>query len=419
VRRIFAVAIALLLALHPLPVRAGSAWGSPDYGDPPGWCTRFSDMWTAKVVTNDPLVGTNPERDTFYGFHPNPGYDDWYGFFYGDFRGAPGDASGWVKLLHEDYPQHYSWNFASNGWAVHGHAKEYIAYYNWTFGGQCGLGAYGRSSAPPYMADQFGYPVVDIYVDALPPFAPQPYVAAITPTSIAFTWDPVADRGDGAGRDYFMSGVDHYVSWLTSGPGPQRLQLATTAGPRIVSLSGMSAQQTACLHVVAFDRVNNASADEPVCAAPLVTPPMPVWPAPAVDVMANPTSPGLVGLDTWLWLSPAPEVISLDETSRGVRYVVTATPAGAAWDFGDGSAQEFVGKTGFGAAYPLQSSVTHTYEADRDTGYTIRATLSYEVTWTAIVGGRVFGPYPLGSRDLPARPLVYPVQQAQPVLLAT
>ena len=120
----FAAAIAVLLALHPMPVRAGSAWGSPGYGDPPGWCTRFSDMWTAKVITNDPLVGTNPERDTFYGFHPNPGYDDWYGYFYGDFRGPPGDSSGWVKLLHENYPSHYSWNFTTNGWAVHGHAKE-------------------------------------------------------------------------------------------------------------------------------------------------------------------------------------------------------------------------------------------------------------------------------------------------------
>src|SRR5437016_1134685 len=103
---------------------AASAWGSPVYGDPPGWCTRYSDMWTASVVTNDPLVGTNPEKETFYGFHPDPGYDDWYGFFYGDFRGRPNDSSGWIKLLHERYPQHYHWNFADNGWAVHGHVKQ-------------------------------------------------------------------------------------------------------------------------------------------------------------------------------------------------------------------------------------------------------------------------------------------------------
>ncbi len=415
----FAAAIAVVMALHPMPVRAGSAWGSPGYGDPPGWCTRFSDMWTAKVVTNDPLVGTNPERDTFYGFHPNPGYDDWYGYFYGDFRGSPGDSSGWVKLLHENYPSHYSWNFATNGWAVHGHAKEYIAYYNWTFGGQCGLGANGNGSPPPYMADQYGYPVVDIYVDAVPPFAPQPYVAAITPSSVTFTWDAVADRGDGAGRDYFISGVDHYVSWLTTGPVSAPLQIATTTGPRTVTLSGMNPQQTACLRVEAVDRVNNTSAGEPVCAAPLVAPPVPAWPAPATGVVANPTSPGLVGLDTWFWLSPAPEVMSLDETYRGVRYVVTATPSGVTWDFGDGSGETYAGRDGFGRAYPIESSVIHTYQADRESGYAVRAKLRYDVTWSVIAGRRVFGPYPLGLVDLVASPLVYPVEQAQPVLLET
>jgi hypothetical protein len=49
-------------ALQPAPVIAGSAWGSSRYGDPPAWCTKFSDMWTATVVTNDPSVGTNPRR---------------------------------------------------------------------------------------------------------------------------------------------------------------------------------------------------------------------------------------------------------------------------------------------------------------------------------------------------------------------
>ena len=214
-RHVLAVGIASLLALFPAQVHADSAWGSPKYGDPPGWCTHLSDMWTAKVVTNDPHVATNPEANTFSGFYADPGYDDWYGFFYGDFRGSPGDSSGWVKLLHEYYPHHYHWNFADNGWAVHGHAKQYIAYYNWTFGGQCGIGTYGSISVPPYMADQVGYPVVDIYVDSVPPLAPRPYLSDITATSVSFTWDPVADQGDGAGADYFVSGMDHYVSWLT------------------------------------------------------------------------------------------------------------------------------------------------------------------------------------------------------------
>jgi len=123
-RRMVIVVPAFALALVPTPVRAFPAYGSPDYGDPPGWCPHHSDMWIASVHTNDPLVAANPELDTFYGFHKDPGYDDWYGYFYGDFRGSPGDASGWVKLLHETYPHHYHWNFGDAGWAVHGHVKE-------------------------------------------------------------------------------------------------------------------------------------------------------------------------------------------------------------------------------------------------------------------------------------------------------
>ncbi len=413
-RCLLAVTIALAFALQPAPVAAGSSWGSGGYGDPPSWCTKFSDMWTATVVTNDPLVGTNPEQDTFYGFHANPGYDDWYGYFYGDFRGIPGDSSGWVRLLHETYPHHYHWNFASNGWAVHGHAKEYIAYYNWTFGGQCGLGAYGNNAPPPYMADQYGYPVVDIYVDAVPPFDPQPYVTAVTPSSVAFTWDPVADRGDGAGRDYFVSGLDHYESWLTVSDRAGRLQLASTSAPRTFSIAGLTPRETVCVHVQAIDRVQNSTNDKVSCAAPLAPPPVPAWPAPDIAVAANPTGVGLVGLDTWLWLAPTPSTLSVDETHQGTEYVVTATPIAANWDFGDGSSG-----TGFGSAYPQPSSVTHTYQTHSQYGYSVRALIRYDVNWTAVVGGRRFGPYPLGSIELPARPLVYPVEQAQPELIAT
>ena len=415
-----AITIALTIAMQPAPVTASSAWGSAEYGDPPSWCTKFSDMWTATVVTNDPLVGTNPEQDTFYGFHPNPGYDDWYGYIYGDFRGTPGDSSGWVRLLHETYPHHYHWNFAANGWRAHGHVKQYIAYYNWTFGGQCGLGAYGNNAAPPYMADQYGYPVVDIYVDAVPPFDPRPYVTAVTPRSVAFTWDPVADRGDGAGRDYFVSGLDHYVSWLTVSDRPgQQLQLASTSAPRTIFLTAMTPGETACIHVHAVDHVQNSTGERTSCAAPLVPPPMPDWRAPVGAVMANPTDVGLVGLDTWFWLAPRPSTLTVGETYEGSDYVVAATPIAASWDFGDGSSEQFSDSSGFGQAYPDSSSVTHTYQAHSQHGYGVRSVIRYDVNWSAVVGGRRFGPYPLGSIELPARPLVYPVEQAQPELVAT
>ena len=372
-------------------------------------------MWTASVVTNDPLVGTNPERDTFYGFHPDPGYDDWYGFFYGDFRGLPGDSSGWVKLLHERYPEHYHWNFGDNGWAVHGHAKQYIAYYNWTFGGQCGLGRYGFTWAPPYMADQFGWPVVDIYVDAMPPYDPVPRVTSATQTSVTFTWDPVADRGDGAGQDFFEAGMDHYLSWVTV--GSTTLQPAATAAPRVITQS-LVAGETACAHMQAFDRVGNSSSERVVCARALSSPPMPEWNV-ASRVTADPYPLGLAGFDTWLWLAPSPEPLVATETNAGVQYAVTATPVGAQWDFGDGSMARYGGSDGFGVAYPAQSSIAHEFQADNRSGDAIRASIRYDVTFRALLGGTWLGPYPMGSVTLPAIGLDYPVRQAQPELVAT
>ncbi len=411
--RLVSLLLASALALMPSPVLAGPPVG---YGDPPGWCTNFSDMWMASVVTNDPLVGSNPERDTFYGFHANPGYDDWYGYFYGDFRGSPGDASGWVRLLHEDYPQHYHWNFGDFAWAVHGHARQYIAYYNWTFGGQCGFGARGLLAPPPYMADQFGYPVVDIYVDAVPPFPPRPTVASITPSSVTFTWDPVADRGDGAGRDFFVAGMDHYVSWATVSDRPGPVQLAVTSRPRSIRLDSLRQGEVACVHVQAVDRVQNATPVESVCGAPAAPPPMPAWNISA-GVVANPAARGLVGLETWFWLASKPATLTADGSIGGIRYVVTATPAQVVWDFGDGSTLSLPANTGAGDAYPARSPVRHVYERDSAAGYTVRAKVDYRVAWTEVAGGSSFGPYPLGTLALDAAPLDYPVEQAQPELL--
>jgi hypothetical protein len=415
-RRAVGVVLGVLLGLSPLPV-AGSGWGSPGYGDPPGWCTNFSDMWVARVVTNDPHVGTNPERNTFYGFHANPGYDDWYGYFYGDFRGSPGDASGWVKLLHENYPDHYHWNFADKGWAVHGHAKQYIAYYNWTFGGQCALGSYGDENPPPFMADQYGYPVVDIYVDSIPPNPPQPVVTDLTTSSVSFSWDPVADRGDGAGKDFFEAGMDHYSSWLTLNGSAGRLQRGVGRLPRTLTQVGISQSDTACVHVVAFDKLQNASPERVACAGPLGPPPMPVWVALNSRVVANPAARGLVGLDSWFWLDPQPGTLTAHERHRGIDYGVMAVPNGVEWDFSDGGGDSYLDPAGFGRAYPEPSTVRHVYEAHSQAGYAVKASVRFDVTWTALVHNRQVGPYSLGSISLGALPIQYPVEQAQPELI--
>jgi hypothetical protein len=413
--RRFALVVAAMVGLAftlPRPVLA-SQWGS-GYGDPWGFCPEgsFLPYTYTSIVTNDPHVGSNPEQDTFWGVHAYPGYDDWFGYWYGDFRGSPGDDSGWRYITTSYYgwsPGH--WNFANWGWAVHGHAKQYIAYHNWYFGGRCGMGWYGASSPPPYMADVYGYPVVDIYVDSVPPNPPRPRVVGVTPNSVSFTWDPVTDRGDGAGPDYWASGFDHFTSWLTVGSGAAQ-QLANTPTPRTLTAAGLSLGQTACVHVIAADRLANATGDQSLCAQALTTPHVPPPPPPpAIDVSPKPV--GLTGLDAWFWLSPAPTSAVTTTSVGGVTYTVSLTPTYVGWSFGDGAGGPLPAPAGFGVPYPSQSTVRHVYETQRASGYMVTATISYTGSWTATVGGTTYGPYPLSVPYAPMATTVYPVRQAQ------
>jgi len=408
-----AAPLVLALILQPAPALA-SQWGSA-YGDPPGFCAAqsFLPSTYTSLTTGDPLVGGNPEQDTFWVVHPYPGYTDWYGYWYGDFRGRPGDDSGWVPLMTVWYggPAGH-WNFGDFGWAVHGHAKQYIAYYNWTFGGQCGLGVEGSLYPPPYMADVYGWPVVDVYVDSVSPYPPQPRLTDLGQDSATFTWDPVADRGDGAGADYFAVGRVHYRSWLTVDGGPP-LQYAATDQPRRLTAAGLRAGQAACLAVQALDGLENATPVQTTCARALQPPPAPPLPSPG-QVQAAPV-PGLVGLESWFWLRPPPAAFSVEETWQGTSYRITATPLAATWDFGDGAGLRLPAPDGFGRAYPQASTVGHTYQAHSG-GYAVRASVRYALSWSALAGGHWLGPYPMGEHDSPAAELSYPVRQAQPEL---
>lgn len=415
-RRLAAYLTACVFAFLPAGVSA-SQWGS-DYGDPAGFCPEQSYLPStyAVVATNDPLVGTNPERDTFWGWHANPGYDDWFGRWYGDFRGRPEDDSGWIFMFRDRLGEVMHWNFADYGWAVHGHAKQYIAYYNWTFGGSCAMGRYGSTYPAPYMADVLGFPVVDIYVDSTPPYPPEPRVTDLTTTSVAFSWDPVADRGDGVGRDYWASGMDHYSSWLTVGGGPA-LQYADTSSPRTLTASNLAADQAACVHVRAVDRLGNATGDQQRCSRPLHPPELPDLGLDPGQVNANPAPKALVGLESWFWLDPRPRPKTVEFDQDGLRYRVTATPAAAGWDFGDGSRVQLHGDAAFGQPYPARSTVTHTYQTHSEPGYLVGAAIEHELSWWVQVSGSWQGPYPMPSISAAAIPLRYPAAQAQPELL--
>jgi hypothetical protein len=174
--------------------------------------------------------------------------------------------------------------------------------------------------------------------------------------------------------------------------------------------------ENVCVHVIATDRLLNATPEQIACAGPLTPPPMPDWTLHSA-VQANPTGLGLVGLDSLFWLAPMPDAMTVRETYGGIEYSITAIPTAAGWDFGDGGHASFAGAPGFGLAYPKVSAVTHVYQAHDQGGYRVSSAVRYMVSWTASINGHIAGPYPLGNISLGARPLVYPVQQAQPELL--
>ena len=416
--RLLAVALAAAAALgaHLVQVEAYPRWGDPPYADPAYFCPNQSPMDHERITTNDPLIASDPEWDTFWGTHPNPGWDNWYGRFYGDFRGTYDDDSGWQFLVYVTYPNKAHWDLTRKGWAVHGHVTRYIAYWNPTFGGQCGWGTYGSTAGPPpYMADVFGYPVADLYVDAVAPYTPQPAVTAVSPSSVSFSWNPVADRGDGGGQGFFMAGLRSYTSFAAVNGGPQQ-QLATTSTPRTITVSGLQASDTACVGVWATDAVGNSSQLGVACAKPLAAPPLPSFALPPPAIKANPAPSGLAGFESWFWLQPPPGTLSTTESANGYTYEVTATPATTAWTFGDGGSAALSGAAGYGQPYPQRSSVAWTYQA-QSAGDQVTATETYTVTWTAVVAGVTYGPYPLGSVTGPPSVLAYPVEQAEPELV--
>ena len=393
-------------ALQTVPALALS-WPPGSYPAPPYFCLSQTQGSYEYIATNDPQVSTNPEQDTFYGYASNPGWDNWYGYWEGDLNGAPGTVTGWVELFdHLSLGQSGHWNFSSYGWNVYGHLRQFIAYWNPYFNGRCGW----RGGPPPYMADEYGVPVADFAVDNQPPGNPSPYIAGFSTSSVSFGWQPVLDQGSGAGLDYFAAGFDHFVAWLTVDGGPAE-QWGTPVTPQVLTARGLRPGDTACLHVIALDKLFNATPEEQACGGPAVAPPAPP-PPPSGAVAADPHPVGLAGLPAWFWLAPAPAASVVEETYAGRAYRVAMAPGSVGWSFGDGGSLT----AGAGAAYPAESDVQHEYETATSAGYTVAATISWSYSWYVRAGASWLGPYPMPPRSSQAQPLSYPVEQAQPEL---
>jgi hypothetical protein len=114
---------------------------------------------------------------------------------------------------------------------------------------------------------------------------------------------------------------------------------------------------------------------------------------PAIGV--SPPDAQIVGLRSWLWVDTAWSPSAASASVTGVTSTVTATPLQVTWQTGDGAT---VTCHGPGVAYdPTRppdaqaSDCTHTYVSpsigEPGGTYTLTATVTYTVAWTASNGG--------------------------------
>ncbi len=115
---------------------------------------------------------------------------------------------------------------------------------------------------------------------------------------------------------------------------------------------------------------------------------------PAPRPALNPPGEQLVGVPTWLWLDAPPVTGSATASVAGVAATVTARPTGVRWDMGDGTHLTCDEGTPYDPSRPPRdqhSSCTHafTHASTRQAGgtYTVTATVTYDVSWTATTGG--------------------------------
>ena len=126
-------------------------------------------------------------------------------------------------------------------------------------------------------------------------------------------------------------------------------------------------------------------------------------PLPRATVRTSPDSGGdqLVGVPTWLWLEGGWGPRSATASLPGIAVTVTATPLSVVWEMGDGN--RVVCNDG-GTPYDpsrrddeQSSDCSHTYRRSSagqpNDRYTARATLTWDVAWTAsgIAGGGGLG----------------------------
>ena len=145
--------------------------------------------------------------------------------------------------------------------------------------------------------------------------------------------------------------------------------------------------------------------DQAVATAPAVDPHQVALQAensldlPVPSLHVNPSGPSVVNLPTWLWIDPSVwHQYSVTASAGTVSATAVATPESVTWEMGDGGAVVCTGPGHpFEAALPAGGQRTpcaFTYRTSSagqpssdgnpdDAAYTVRATITWDVSWTA------------------------------------
>ncbi|MHB1771906.1 MAG: hypothetical protein ACYCST_09210 [Acidimicrobiales bacterium] len=107
--------------------------------------------------------------------------------------------------------------------------------------------------------------------------------------------------------------------------------------------------------------------------------------SPTIEMAPPPGSPQLVGVATWMWVSPgAWQTLSASASAGTVTTTATATPAKVVWDMGDGDIVTCDGPgTPYSASAP-NATTNCSYTWGQAGTYQVTATLYWSVTWTAL-----------------------------------
>ena len=238
---------------------------------------------------------------------------------------------------------------------------------------------------------------------------------------MTFTWDPVADRGDGAGQD-LLRGRHRPLRVVGHGRRRRRSSRRRPSAPRVITQNLSATARTracTCRPSTAWatpaprrDRVRTGARHRRRCRRGSI----------ASRVIANPSPSGSAGFDTWLWLTPSPaghwspprRMPACSTRSRRHPSVPSGISAMA-------RNRVYRRRRFRRAAYPRASSVTHTYEAHSQSGYVVRALVRLRRHVVKALRRRYMARPISHGHACACRhdALAYPVEQAQPELVAT